>query len=1139
MKKICLKANAFDKQLLQKLIIMSKLCLLLFMCTAFSLNAGTTYSQQVRLNLDMKDASLPDLINAIKNQTDFEFAYDSNLESFVLNNVSINAKDVQIEKVMASILKGTDIEFKVFDKIILLSRNKVKLSPGLENYLTMQQQQVSGIVSDATTGEPLPGVNITIEGSTIGVVSDENGKYTINAPAANSVLIYSFVGYIPEKVTLSGKNVVDIKLIPDIKSLEEVVVVGYGTQKSATLTGSVSEVKGKEFIKSPQPNVSNSLAGRISGVIANNRSGEPGYDGSTYYIRGMATTGNNDVLVVIDGVPGQIGGLDRLDPNDIASITVLKDASAAVYGSRAANGAILITTKRGTTGKPVLSYSFNQGFSQPTRLPKMADAATYATLRNEIEYYNNKAGGMNQVYSNEEIQKFSDGSDPLNYPNTNWQKETLKEFALQNQHSLSITGGTNEVKYFASIGTLYQDGIYKKGVTDYRQYNVRTNVDANITKRLKVGLNLSGRQEDRNFPISSAGNIFRSIYRAYPTLTATYPNGLPSTGIENNNPVVLVTDLGGTTKNPTYIVNGSLKGRYDLPFIEGMSFEAMLAADKSFNFNKSFNAPYVLYSYSRATDTYNKVTTGGSSGKARMDVSQDNTSLVTYNLRLNYDKKFGGHSINSFFIYEQSNRKEEYFSGTRLNYPTTQTPELSQGGSAAADKDNSGWSSEFTRRSYIGRLAYDFNEKYLVEAQFRVDGSSIFPEGKQYGFFPSVSAGWRISEEGWFKDNVSFIDQLKLRVSYGVLGNDNVNPFQFYNNYSFVNSYVIGSEIHPGIDLIKLANTNITWEEAKKLDIGINANFLQNFSAEFVYFKQQRSDILATRNASIPATSGIVNPYSADPLVPSENFGKVNNNGFEISLGYNKKANFSYNFGVNATYAKSEIVDIDEAAGVLNYQKQTGKPLNTSLLYNATGIFRTQADLDKYPHLANAQLGDLILEDYNKDNKITADDMVRSDYGNVPEVVYGINMGASWKSFDVSLIFTGQSRVRNYVLFESGNIGNFYSSWADNRWSPDNTNGSYPRVDTRASSSINGGLNPNTFWFDNSSFIRLKNISLGYTLPQNLISRISLSSARIYVNAFNLFTITKVKDYDPEGNSSSGQFYPQQRIYNIGINVNF
>ena len=1010
---------------------------------------------------------------------------------------------------------------------------------------TMQQKKgtISGKVTDKN-GDALIGGSVKIKGTNTGTITDVNGEFSLSNVGPSTVLLFTYIGMNSQEVKVENRSSVNVNMVDNSVSMDEVVVVGYGTQKNSTLTGSVSKMDGKDFVKSPQTNVSNSLAGRVSGIIANNRSGEPGYDGSTYYVRGMSTTGNNDVLVVVDGVPGQIGGLDRLDPNDIASVTILKDASAAVYGSRAANGAILVTTKRGTTGKPTLTYSFNQGFSSPTRLPKVADASTYAAIRNEIEYYNNKAGGMNQVYSAAEIQKFADGSDPINYPNTNWQNETLKSTALQNQHSLSFTGGTDNLKYYVSLGKIHQEGIYKNGATKYNQYNVRSNIDATINSRLKVGLNLSGREEDRQYPISSAGNIFRSIYRAYPTVVATYPNGYPSTGIENNNPVVMATDMGGLSKNPTYVINGSLKASYSIPYIDGLTLEGMLSTDKSFNFTKAFNTPYLLYNYDKGTNTYTTSLTGGSAGKARLDESQTNTSLVTANLKLNYSKQFGRNTINSFLIYEESTNKVESFGATRLNFPTIQTPELSQGGSAAADKDNSGYSTIFTRRSYIGRLAYDYGEKYMAEAQFRVDGSSIFPKGKQYGFFPSVSAGWRISKENWFKNNVSFINDLKLRVSYGILGNDNVSAYQYYNNYSFANNYVLGSDIQSGIDLIKLANPNITWETSKKTDIGFNAKFLKNFTMEFIYFKQVRSNILAVRNASIPSISGIVNPYndgssSYNPLVPSENIGKINNGGFEATLGYSHEGDFSYNISGNVTYAKSKIINIDEASGLLDYQKQTGLPLNTYLLYNSIGIFRTQADLDKYPHLANAQLGDLILEDHNGDKKITADDMVRTKYGNVPELTYGINMGASWKSFDISLVFSGQAMVSNYVLAESGTVGNFYSAWADNRWSPANINGSYPRVDTRASSSINGGLNPNTFWLDNSAFIRLKNIVFGYTLPQNIISRVGLSKARIYVNAFNLFTITKVKDYDPEGNNQSAQFYPQQRIINVGLNINF
>jgi TonB-linked SusC/RagA family outer membrane protein len=428
-----------------------------------------------------------------------------------------------------------------------------------------QSFNVKGTVT-SENGEGLPGASIILKGTSTGTTTDADGKYALNLPDASGTLVFTYIGYEAQELAIANQSQIDVKLLNNDKTLEELVVVGYGTQKKATLTGSVSEVKGSDIVKSPQPNLSNSLAGRFSGFVANNRGGEPGYDGSSYTIRGFASTGNNDVLIVVDGIPGQVGGLDRLDPNDIESISILKDASAAVYGSRAANGVILVTTKRGTTGKPVISYSFNQGFSSPTRLPGLADAPTYATILNEIDYYNNPAGGMNQFYTADEIEKFRNGSDPLKYPNTNWQKETLKSFALQNQHNLGINGGTDNVKYYVSLGTIYQDGLYKNGATKYKQYNFRSNVDANITKDFKVSLSLSGRQENRQFPISSAGNTFRSIYRAYPTVISRYPNGNYSTGVENSNPVVLGTDMGGTSQNPTSVFNGIVRASYNLAF---------------------------------------------------------------------------------------------------------------------------------------------------------------------------------------------------------------------------------------------------------------------------------------------------------------------------------------------------------------------------------------------------------------------------------------------------------------------------------------------------------------------------------------------------------------------------------------------
>lgn len=997
------------------------------------------------------------------------------------------------------------------------------------------QISIRGKVTN-TKGGGIPGVTVSVVGKTTATMTNEGGNYSINT-AKGEHLQFTSIGYATQEVLVGENEVIDVTLVDEtVKAMNEVVVVGYGTQKRATLTGSISTVKGEAIQKSPQPDVSNSFAGRVSGLIANNRSGEPGYDGSSILIRGLATTGSNDVLVVVDGIPGQIGGLARLNPNDIEDVSVLKDASAAVYGSRAANGVILITTKKGKIGKPIVNYSFNQAFTSPTRLPKMADAFTYATIQNEISYYNNAAGGMNQIYSEEQLQKYKSGSDPLNYPNTNWANEVLKKVALQSRHDLSVNGGSENVKYFLSAGYLNQDGIYKKGVTRYKQYSFRSNVDANITKRLKVSLLLSGRQEDRIFPQSGAGDIFRFIYRAYPTVAAYYPNGLPTTGIENGNPAIMVTDIPGTSHNPTLIFNGILKGSYSIPGVNGLSLDAFYSVDKSSGSNKSFAIPYNLYRYNASSNTYNSTILGGVDKQATLYQSQTNQYQYVSNIRLNYERRFNKHAVNSFVAYEQSNYQSDNFSAFRKHFPTYTTPELSQGGTADADKTNDGGSYTYTRRSYIGRLAYNFSEKYMAEVQARMDGSSTFASGNQYGFFPAVSAAWRISKEDWFNTE-SFVNDLKLRASYGVLGNDNVGLFQYFNNYRLNSQYVINGAIHPGYDLTLLANPQITWERAKKLDIGLNAVILKNFNLEFIYFQQKRSDILAVRNASVPQVSGI-----NSAIIPSENIGKVDNNGIELTLGYNKQfdKNTSIFVSGNFTHAKSKIVDIDEASGTPEWQRQTGHPLNTYLLYNEIGIMRTTDDFTKYPHPTNTpRLGDLIYQDYTNDGKITADDKVRSKYGNIPQITYGLNLGGNYKNVDLSVLFSGQAQVSQYVLPESGTIGNFYSSWADIRWSPSNPNGSYPRVDERASNSVNGGAYSNTFWLNDASFIRLKNVELGYTIESPLLTRAKLSNLRFFASAFNLFTITKVKDYDPEGNSGSGQFYPQQRIINLGLNLKF
>jgi len=1009
----------------------------------------------------------------------------------------------------------------------------------VEDENQQQKNSISGKVTDAQ-GEPLIGVTVIIRGTTQGTTTDANGKYKLENVPDNSVLVFSFIGMQrKELIVPAGKTEINAALQQDTIGLDEVVAIGYGTQKRATLTGSIAEIKGEELKRSPQPNLSNSLAGKFSGVIVTNRSGEPGYDDAQFNIRGLATKGNNDVLVVIDGVPGQLGGLSRLDPNDIESLTILKDASAAVYGSRAANGVVLITTKRGEQGKPTLTYNYNYGLSLPTRLPQMADAATFGEIMNEINYYKSPKGGMNQFYTEEQINNFRNGSDPLNYPNTNWAKETLKNYTPQSKHNISLSGGTENLKYFVSLGKLAQDGLYRNGATKYNQLNIRSNIDANITDRLSFSANIAARKEDRVYPISSAGDIFRSIYRAYPTVAAIYPNGLPTSGIENNNPVLMATDLGGVNNNPTYILNTVLKLSYKIPGIKGLTVDGVVALDNSWALSKAFSEPYSVYTYNAKKDEYKQTITGGSAGKAMLTESNTSNSLSTYNVKINYNNSWGNHEVKVLAGYEQSENKNEYFQAIAYNFPTPETPELSQGGSVASDKMNSGNSYRYTRRSYFSRLSYNYKGKYMLEGQMRIDGSSTFPKGKQYGFFPAVSGGWRISEEQWFKDNLNQVQNLKLRASYGELGNDNVGQFQYYNNFSFNNNYTLGTDAHAGINIIKLANPNITWEIAKKTDIGLEGQIFKGINFELIYFQQKRTNILAAKNASIPQVSGIVNGFNQDPLVPFENIGKIDNKGFEAVLGYKHSGKFSYNISGNFTFAKNMVVFVDEAPGVLEYQKETGKPLNTYLAYNVIGIYRSEEDLNKYPHLTGAQLGDLIYEDYDKKGGITADDMVRSKFSNIPEITFGLNFSANWKNFDLSMVFSGQTRVTQYVLPESGTVGNFYSSWADNRWSPSNPNGTYPRVDTRASSSINGGLNFNNFWINDASFVRLKTLEIGYTLSSSILSQIKIKDIRVFVSGFNLLTLTHVKDYDPEGNNQSGQFYPQQKIFNIGVNVKF
>lgn len=1138
-----------------KFSLKMKLTTLFLLVSLFQLQANESYAQKTKITFTLENVSLEKVLDRIESLTEFKFIYKSKDVDYK-KIVSINAKKEHISSILKRIFKGSNINFKVFDKQIILN-NKKPLPKDINNQSSVidkQEFKVTGLLTDAN-GQPLPGANVIEKGTSKGAQTDFDGKFSLNVSNPNATIVISYIGFVTKEIEVNGQTNISIALVEDTESLGEVVVVGYGVKTKATLTGAVSVVKGEELVKNPVSNVSNSFAGRLSGVVANSRSGEPGEDGATIRIRGISTDGDNSALVVIDGVANRLGGLERLNPNDIESVTVLKDATAAIYGAQAANGVILITTKRGKKGKMQVSMTHNSGFTRPTNLPDMADGPTYARILNEVSYYTNPTAGLNQVFSDAELLLFENGSNPDQYANTNWLDATLKDFGTQDSQNLSVRGGGENVTYFASLGRVHQGGIFKNGINDYNQINLRTNLDININKNLKIGVDLAVRKEDRFSPVKAitngsvvrnnfANDIFRALYRTYPGIPAYYTNGEPSAGVEQGlNPVVLPTAARGTTEEPTTTINSTITFDYNLPFItEGLSLKGFYSEDRSFNSVKSFRTPFTV-SQVQSDGTFNPITYSPGSGGPELYQSQANTSLKTVNVRFNYDRFFDEHHISGFVAYEQQENDFRKFDAFRSGFLSTQIPEFNFGGSLPSDSNNGGFSTRRTRRNYFGRLSYDYAQKYLLELQARVDGSSNFGTGNQYGFFPSISTGWRVSEEGWFKSKS--IDNLKLKATFGSLGNDRVAPFQYLDSYRLQAADFVDSNQNPVPIFIiaQLANPEITWEKAQKLDVGMDIGLFHHFDLELNYFKETRTDLLTARSTTIPGVSGIVNELDLPSIIPQENIGEVENKGFEAIVNYdNQFGDFDFYASANFTYNRNKVIFLDDVAGIPEWQERAGKSLNNSanaLLYDAIGIFRTQADLDNNVTLPGQQLGDLIYRDVDNDGDIDADDRIREDLTNVPRIVYGLTLGGAYKNWDFSVLLQGQAQVQQYLATESGSIGNYFSSWADNRWSPTNPNGTYPRVDTRTSTSINEGSRPNNFWLVNTSFLRVKTVELGYNLPENVLSKIGLDSARLYLSGFNLATFTKSKDVDPEGSSATGQFYPQMQVYNIGINVNF
>lgn len=1025
-----------------------------------------------------------------------------------------------------------------------------------------QTREVSGVVISGEDNFPLPGVSILVKGTTTGTVTDVDGNFTITVNSDNPVLVFSFIGFMTQEVEVGARTTLDITLAPDTKSLEEVVVVGYGEQKKETITGSVATVKGKELTKSPALNLSNSLAGRMAGVVAVNRSGEPGYDDSGIRIRGSNTLGNNSALVVIDGIPARAGGLSRLNPNDIESISVLKDASAAIYGSRAANGVILVTTKRGTTGKPELTFQMNQGWAQPTVVPKLANASQYAEMLNDLDIYAlpvsewdaanqaYKQSGVytrpdgqvrNAPYTPDELELYRNGSDPWFYPNTDWYGETLKTWSPQSQYNLQMVGGSENVKYLTSLGYQNQDAYYKNAATGYKQYDFRINLDANINEYVKVGLGILAREEFRFFPTRGAGAIFRMQMRGKPNQPAYWPNGLPGPDIENGeNPVVITTNATGYNRDKRDYIQTTGNLEIKIPGVEGLKFTGTAAIDKYIRYTKNWQIPWTLYELGNGfeADGVTPVLVGNKRGPAEPNLSEYTSQQLNILLGgvFNYDKKINeDHTINIVAGVNRETIEGNDFNAYRRFFISTAIDQMFAGGDL--QKDNGGGAFNRARLNYFGRVAYNYKEKYLAEFLWRYDGSYIFPEDTRFGFFPGVMLGWVASEEGFWKNSGigQTFDFFKLRGSWGQLGNDQIGEFQYLSTYGF-SSYIVGGAETKTLYETRIPNRAITWEVANNSNLGFEGQFLQGkIFFEFDLFYNKRTNILWQRNASIPQSTGL--------SLPAENIGEVENKGFDLNMGYRGgKGEFQYSISANGGYAKNQILFWDESPGAPDWQKSTGSPMNTFLVYQYDGVFRDQQaidaeTLDYSAVTGNLRPGDMRYKDYNGDGKITPDDRVRMDQNNIPTFQGGVNFNANWKGFDLAILFQGALGARQYVSAgESGNIGNYLLDFYENRWTIDNPSSTDPRIANRSDQWYSGG---NTYWFRKTDYLRLKNLELGYNLPAHLTQKVGVQNARIYVNGLNLITWDKLKVYDPESDNSTGQYYPQARVINTGLSVSF
>jgi TonB-linked SusC/RagA family outer membrane protein len=1003
---------------------------------------------------------------------------------------------------------------------------------------------IKGKVTDSK-GVVLPGVTVKLEGTaTQSQATDANGNYSFTSlRAGNYTLTYTFLGFAPftNRVTLAAgqASVTDATLTEETNNLDEVVVVGYGTQKKTSVTAAVSSIQGDAISKLPVTSLNNSLGGRVTGLVVRQTSGEPGRDDANIYIRGVSTLGSTAPLLIVDGIPGR--AFASLDPESIETVSVLKDAAAvAPYGVAGANGVILVTTKRGKEGLPTLTFNSSYGIQNPTVLPEMPTGYEFAFMLNAAaknDWVNSKSTApFVPPYTDAELQKFKDGSDPDRYPSTNAMDLIERNTPLLNT-SIQLSGGADKVKYFASLGYMFQAGIFT--ITDVNRYNLSFNLDAQATKTTTLSLGLSGRDQVNEYSPITTSRLFELIKYALPNLPLFYSNGM-----SGSKAYIDIYNSGRATNKTTQIF-GQLSLDQKLPFVPGLSAKGTVGFDPRYSFDKTWRVPVYLAAITNVNTTPYTITQALYE-QALPSLSQTATvaKQLTYQASLSYNRTFGKHQVGALALFEDKANQQYNITAARTNY-NLYVDELSSGSSTPTDASNSGGSSRARQMGVVYRSTYAYNDKYLLELSGRYDGHYYFAPGKRFGFFPSASVGWRISQENFFKQALPWVDNFKIKASYGEVGALAGSAFQYLSTYQINgNAYVFGNNAVQSVSERNEPNVNITWERAKKTDVGFESSFWRGLlTLEADYFHELRSNMLAAPDVTVPAEYGIG--------LSQVNAGRMKNAGMELTLGsrYRFTRNLQASFKASATYAKNTALQIFESAATYNNpnRRQTGRDIGTQFGYHALGFFlpsdfdssgKLLAGIPTPPNNAKVYPGELRYQDTNGDGKLDVNDYVPIGKPAIPQLIYGLNPGLSYKGLTVDLLFQGTG-ARNFQMGSYG-IFPFAAGRGANKnnldfWTPENLNAKFPAITGAPSANT---LETSDWWMFDAKYLRLKNALISYSLPKSITQRLKFQKVALNVSAQNLKTWTKMEYFDVEGSSSTGG-YPTQSVVSFGLNVTF